>query len=304
MGDLSEGSHACPTRIACPFPSAPICVHPRFEFPGQKSPLYFSLGQPQIPRMRRAISMATILIVAPFSLTRARGETALDALKELPRDQAARIARIEGRDGSPDPDRWYILTQDPTADNGLHEFVVSNGQVVASRALSQFADSLKPEDILGTPVTIDSDKAAKLARAYAGANGSVVASLNYELKKDSPEAEPAWTISCLDEKGNKVGEVVLTAQKGSVVSHLGFALDPEPEATAEATPTATPEPTPKKKPHFDTYAKPEVAVAAVGSPPEEDAGGGSPGHPQKKPVSPILRTFDNVGRTLHKFLPF
>jgi hypothetical protein len=125
--------------------------------------------------MRSAISIAVILTLLPA----AYAETALDAIKQLPADQAARIARIEGRGGAPDPDRWYILTQDPAADNGVHEFVVSNGEVVASRAISQFADSLKPEDILGdVPLTIDSDKAAKLAHDYAEANGAVVASIN------------------------------------------------------------------------------------------------------------------------------
>jgi hypothetical protein len=253
--------------------------------------------------MRRVNSMGTILTVAATALGLAAAElafaeTALDAVKELPKDQAARIARIEGRDGSPVPERWYILTQDPAADNGVHEFVVAKGEVVASRALSQFAESLKAEDMLGeAPLKIDSDQAAKLAHEYAETNGAVVATLNYELKKDGTDAAPAWTISCMDEKGNKVGEVVLTAGKGNVVSHEGFAMEPEAEATPDATP--------RKKPHFETYAKPEVAAAsrspvAIG----DDTGAGNGGQPAKKPETGIAKTLNNVGRTLHKFLPF
>ena len=64
--------------------------------------------------MRGFFQIAAALIFLPA----AYAETAFDAIKELPKDQAARIARIEGRDGTPDPDRWYILTQDPKADNG------------------------------------------------------------------------------------------------------------------------------------------------------------------------------------------
>jgi hypothetical protein len=246
--------------------------------------------------MRSAISIAVILTLLPA----AYAETALDAIKQLPADQAARIARIEGRGGAPDPDRWYILTQDPAADNGVHEFVVSNGEIVASRAISQFADSLKSEDILGdAPLTIDSDKAAKLAHDYAEANGAVVASINYELKKDGPDATPVWTISCLDDKGNKVGVIVVTAGKGNVVSHDGFALEPAPEAT--------PGPIAKKKeePRFDTYAKSDVVAA---SSPASDGDDSDPGNPHrrrpKKQESAITKTFDDVGRTLHKYLPF
>jgi hypothetical protein len=256
--------------------------------------------------MRGATTIAVILALAPL----ARAESALDAVKQLPRDQAARIAKIEARDGAPDPDRWYILTQDPASDNGVHEFVVSNGEIVASRSISQFAQSLKPEEMLGAaPLNIDSDKAAEMARAYAEANGAVVASMNYELKKDGPGAAPAWTISCVDDQGNKVGEVVVTAGKGNVVSHDGFILAPD----AAAMPGSTP----KKKEEevrFDTYAKPDVATAAAAAgaqePDDEDApGAGKTVHHHHRRIAQqqenvFQRTFQNVGRTLQKYFPF
>jgi hypothetical protein len=117
--------------------------------------------------------------------------------------------------------------------------------------------------------------------------------MNYELKKDGRDAAPEWTVSCMDEKGNKVGELVLTAGKGTVVSHEGFAQDPEPAATPEAKP--------RKKPHFETYAKPEVAEASHSPAPAVNV---AAGNPPRKPASAIGRTFDNVGRTLHKYLSF
>ncbi|HEX4085136.1 MAG TPA: hypothetical protein VHY22_09510 [Chthoniobacteraceae bacterium] len=250
-----------------------------------------------------------IFIVTSWALCAAgMAETALDALKELPKDQAARIARIEARDGTPSPDRWYILTDDTNAENGVHEFVVSNGEIVASRSVSQFADHLDPDDMLGdTPLTIDSDKAAKVAREYAEANGAVVTSMNYELKKDGPDAAPAWTVSCVDDKGNKVGQVVITAGKGNVVSHDGFALEPAPEATPSGTPRH------REEPHFDTYAKPEVASAEVtaaarpaASPGDDD---NTPGRRRRKKQPPkqpnaIGRAFQSVGHTLEKINPF
>jgi hypothetical protein len=256
--------------------------------------------------MRSLIPTGTILAVAITALTlrAARGETALDALRQLPKDQAARIAKIEGRDGSPDPERWYILANDPTADNGVHEFVVSSGTLVASRALSQFAQSLKPEDMLGdTPVKIDSDQAAKVAREYAETNGAAVAMLNYELKKAGPAGEPEWTVSCVDDKGNKVGEVVMTAEKGTVVSHDGFTLEPEVAA-------AKPEETPRKRLRVEAETKPEVAaapVAQVASGPDDQGESEDThrAHPAGKPQNAVVKTFDNVGRTLHKYLlPF
>ena len=239
-------------------------------------------------------------------------ETALDAVKELPKEQAGRIARIEARDGTPGPDRWYILTQDPAAENGVHEFVVANGEIVASRSVSQFAESLRADDMLGAqPVKIDSDKAAKVAKAYAEANGAVVASMNYELKKDGTDAAPTWTISCMDEKGSKVGAVIVTAGKGNVVSHEGFTLEPEPEATPKAAREATPRK--KEEACFETYAKPEVAPVAAtagGNPAVDGSDGAEEGkthHHRKAPKkqeSGIGKTFKDVGRTLEKLNPF
>ena len=262
--------------------------------------------------MRGAFAIGTVLTLLPAVQAR-RGETALDAIKDLPKEQAAHVARIEARGGTPQPDRWYILTQDPGADNGVHEFVVSNGEIVASRAVSQFAESLKADDVVGAdPLKIDSDKVAKLAHDYADANGATVASMNYELKKDGPDAAPAWTVSCLDDKGNKVGSIVVTAGKGNVVAHDGFSLEPEAAPTPGETKKRQPEP------HFETYAKPEVAPdaspAASGTAPavasNDDDTDGKPGlhhhkhTPAKKPENGVQKTFDSVGRTLKKILPF
>jgi hypothetical protein len=262
----------------------------------QKRSLSFFINRRQIPPMRGILPAVGILALLPV----AHAETALDAMKQLPREQAARVARIEGRDGSPEPDRWYILTQDPATDTGVHEFVVSKGEIVASRPISQFADSLKPADIVGmAPLKIDSDKAAALARSYADANGVVVAGINYELKLDGTDAAPAWTISCVDDKGNKVGEIVITADKGTVVSHDGFALEPA------ASPTPEPVSAKTETPHFDTYAKSEVAPMATppGSPPDH---AGTHHHKPlpKKPENAVAKTFQDVGRTLQKFNPF
>jgi hypothetical protein len=39
--------------------------------------------------------------------------TALGALALLPKDAASRVARVEGPEGHPFPERWYVLVHDP-----------------------------------------------------------------------------------------------------------------------------------------------------------------------------------------------
>lgn len=186
--------------------------------------------------MRPSFFAAAILMLS-LSVSWAAKEapgSALSAIRALPRGAARKIARIEARDGTPGPERWYILVNDPKEENGVHEYVVAGGELVASRNISQFADSLKAEDVFGDgPIRVDSDKVATLAQQYAFANNVTVSTMNYALKKEGAEATPLWNVTCLDESGKEVGKLVVSAGKGNVVSHEGFTTEPGADVKAE-----------------------------------------------------------------------
>ena len=180
--------------------------------------------------MRPLISALILALFAGVGLCSAASDSegsVLNAIKQLPRGEAKKIARIEARDGTPTPERWHILVNDPKDENGLHEYVISGGEVVASRNLSQFAESLKPTDVIGSSnVKVDSDKLSNLAQQYAAANNVTIAKLNYTLSKEGTDAAALWTVTCLDESGKQIGQIVVSAGKGVVVSHDGFTADP------------------------------------------------------------------------------
>lgn len=194
---------------------------------------------------------------APLSSS---GPTALGALKLLPKDQAAKLVSIVAREGVPAPGRWYFLSFDPNSDNGVHECVVAGNRLVASRGLSQFAESLKAEDVLTSgSLQCDSDLASQIAFNYARANNVTIDSINYELKRE--DSEGVWKLICLNQSGVRLGELKISAEKGTVVSHEGFAVEPgqssqtvskelaDADAAAlSAKPEATPKPKPKSTP--------------------------------------------------------
>ena len=189
---------------------------------------------------------APLLLLLTCAHRRAETEpanSALGALRLLPRGEAKRLARIEARDGTPVPERWYFIVHDPKAETGVHEYVVAGGEIVASRDVSQFAESLRPEDVFGgDALKINSDRAAKLAQQYAFANNMTVAAMQYELKKEGAAAVPLWHVTCLDDAGKELGHLVLSAGKGTVVSHEGFAAEPPPPVPpAVVTPVPKPE---------------------------------------------------------------
>lgn len=202
----------------------------------------------------RILTILAALALAASGAGAAESTTALAALKLLPKAQAKNVARMEAREGTPAPERWHILVHDHEAENGLREYVVAAGEIVASRQVSQFAESLTPEDVIGAEaVKIDSDRAAKLAQQYALANGATVAAIGYELRKDGADAAPLWRVSCFDEAGAELGSISLTAGKGKVVAHDGFPIEPalprtakrEPLKTQSAPQIATAEPLPE-----------------------------------------------------------
>lgn len=210
--------------------------------------------------------------------------SALRALLLLPKSDMKNIARIEARDGTPSPERWYLIVHDPEDANGLHEFVVAGKEIVASRAISQFVETVKPEDVINPDtIKIDSDQAVKIAKEYAAANKISIRALDYELKKDGLEAAPVWKISCTDETGKRVAELMLTATKGTVVSHIGFASAPQP----------TPEK--KKKPKVvaeSQVARPKPRVEPVAEPPPEE--------PAPERRDGVGRRFKDVGTSIKR----
>ena len=193
--------------------------------------------------MRPSIFASFLALLTSASICLAAADpaaSALNAIKQLPKGEAKKIARIEARDGTPFPERWHILVNDPKDENGVHEYVVSGGEVVASRNISQFAESLKPTDVIGTSnVRVDSDKLADLAQQYAEANKVTIASLNYTLNKEGADATPLWSVTCLDESGKEIGRIVVSAGKGTVISHDGFTTEPGNAAITLETQNST-----------------------------------------------------------------
>ena len=189
--------------------------------------------------MRLSFSASLLLLfAAPLRAETEPANSALAALKLLPRGEAKRLARIEARDGTPVPERWYFIVHDPKSETGVHEYVVAGGEIVASRDVSQFAENLRVEDVVGgDALKVNSDRAAKLAQQYALANDVNVTAMQYELKKDGAAAAPLWRVTCLGEDGKELGRLIISAGKGTVVSHEGFAAEPPPPAPpAPATP--------------------------------------------------------------------
>jgi hypothetical protein len=188
-------------------------------------------------------NLALTLLFSLLTLASAGGAspTALDAVRALPEGVRNNLARIEAPEGNPEPTRWHVLVHDPRAENGLREYVVANGELVAARELSQFAERLSANDVIGiAAVRVNSDKLVAVAQQYAAANNVSIAAMNFELRKEPSSALPLWRIGCLDSKGQPIGSLLISADAGKIVAREGFPktpVEPVTQLELETPPT-------------------------------------------------------------------
>ncbi len=191
--------------------------------------------------MRPTIPAIILIAASAAALHGQNATTALSALKLLPKAELKRIARIEAREGNPTPERWYILVHNPDEESGLREYVVAGGEVVAKRALSQFAEVVKAVEVIGNDgLRMDSDRVGRLAQQYAVANNVVPATINYQLRKDDNDGTPVWNVTCMDGDGKALGGIVVAANKdkSSVLSQTGFPVAPAAEKRPRVEPAS------------------------------------------------------------------
>ena len=170
--------------------------------------------------------------IAPLG---ALGETALKALKALPKGESQRLARIEGRGTFVDPEQWHFYVQDKETPPRLREYVVAEGEILAVQDAVETSEPVKDSIAMGkSTLKVDSDDLAQIAQAYAAANNSPVTSFRYELQREGATAAPTWIVTCFDESGAELGAIVVSAKQPKVLARDGFPLDP-PEKSKKSS---------------------------------------------------------------------
>jgi hypothetical protein len=237
------------------------------------------------------LCLTGVAAVAQESGKAGRTMSAFEAVGLLPAEEQAALARIEGRDGTPNPERWHLLLYDPAGEAGLREITVADGKIAGSHPVSQFAQSLAKSDVFaGNSLLFDSVHVARIAQEYCRTNGVTAVALHYSLRKGGSDAAPVWTVFCVNAKGEELGHIVVTAGGGAVTFHPGFAAEPLPEqlldrprpaplSTANASPDSSrarpstapgpaPAPVPKRKPGSSSPATPGSPASPAGATPK------------------------------------
>lgn len=210
----------------------------------------------------RSICLCAFALSLALASSGAEEKTAFDAVRLLTAEQQAALAIIAARGGTPEPERWHLLAHEAGSETGLREFVVAKGKIVASRNVSQFAESLAPGNVFAPEsLKVDSDRVVRVARDFAKANRVSLASVHFDLRRNGPDGAALWTAICLNIRGEELGRLVLNATTpGMVISHTGFSRAPDSEK--EETPPAVTERRGKSRPHAsNTRRRPPLTGA-------------------------------------------
>lgn len=178
-------------------------------------------------------------------------ETAYKALRAFgtERGQAllSRVVEVQGRAGTPQPETWKIIIDDPSARGGVREVEIKNSQIVAEHTPIRLYGGVGKGAIMDfQKLSLDSEGAFKVANMEAKSAQLGFDSIDYTLRVADDSNLPVWVVQFLDENQKSVGSIQIATDSGNVLArNLGkgapIASAPGVEAPAPTTPAQAPD---------------------------------------------------------------
>ena len=167
---------------------------------------------------------ALLLLVTPAMAD--EHPTAYEALRavgaKFGRGSIERVIAISGTDGTPQPETWKVLVEDPRARAGVREVEVSNGEVGSDRTPSRsVAGSLEGATIKTGRLNLDSSGAYAVASHTAEKSGTRFSTVSYTLRTDE-RGDPVWIVTLQTKSSRPVGTIHIGANRGNVTRTEGM----------------------------------------------------------------------------------
>lgn len=254
-----------------------------------------------------------ILVLLLASVAAYGRETAYKALRAFgaERGQAllSRVIEVQGRAGTPQPNLWKIILDDPNARGGVREVEIQNSQIVAEHTpLRLYGGIGAVMDF--QKLSLDSEGAFKIANMEARNAQFGFDSIDYTLRVADNSNLPIWVLHFLDENQKSVGSIQIAADSGNVLQRSFGRNSGAPGGPTPGGQTATPPPTiaPESSQTGQTTA-PDTNPAVAGAtepptplPPDVDPAQGKPAAPPKAGIGhEIKKGFISAGAAMEEF---
>jgi hypothetical protein len=168
---------------------------------------------------------AALLLVVTSALADEH-PTAYEALRavgtKFSRDSVNRIISVTGVDGTPQPETWKILMEDPRARGGVREIEVADGRIASERTpVRTIVGSTEGATIKTARLNLDSSGAFALANRTADKSNARFATVSYTLRTDE-RGDPVWIITLQSRSSRPVGTIYIGANRGNVTRTEGM----------------------------------------------------------------------------------
>jgi hypothetical protein len=171
-------------------------------------------------------SILALLLLTASSAFAQQQLTAYDALKvvgkQVSRVALGRVISVTGVDGDPQPTRWSILVVDRHSAEGVREFQVANGRVVADGPPSTaVVGSTNAATIPTAKLNLDSSGAFSVASYTANTAHVNFDRVSYTLRTGE-RGQPVWMVTLQDNARRPLGTIAINANKGNVTRVQGM----------------------------------------------------------------------------------
>jgi hypothetical protein len=161
--------------------------------------------------------MLLLLFITP--LRAQENETAYEALRvvgmQLGHGALNHIVSITGFKGSPQPEKWKIVLEDPEG-RGVRQLAIADGKIDSDDASDRgVAGSAEGATINVSHLNLDSSGAFEVANHTAEASHTAFATIDYTLRTDE-QGEPVWILTLLNRSSRPVGTIYIGATRGIV----------------------------------------------------------------------------------------
>jgi hypothetical protein len=152
--------------------------------------------------------------------------TAYDALRvvgtQINRDSVNHVISVTGTNGTPQPESWKILVEDPRTRGGVHELEVRDGRIESQRTPSgSVIGSAEGATIDTRRLNLDSSGAYAVASHTADKSHTLFSTVNYTLRTNE-RGDPVWIVTLYKESGRPVGTIYIGAARGNVTRTEGL----------------------------------------------------------------------------------
>ena len=166
-------------------------------------------------------SFATLLLfVAPALVSAEEQATAYEALRvvgtQFGRGALNHVVSITGVEGNPQPEKWKIMLEDPSAPGRVREVEIVDGRVASERTLSRLiAGSTEGATINTARLNLDSSGAYAVASHTAENSHAGFSTVSYTLRTDE-RGEPLWIVTLTNKSSHPIGTIYIGASHGTV----------------------------------------------------------------------------------------